>query len=76
MKEFLTGVGGGGAIFGSESTVELFCGKLLLTKTTTCFSICERQSPLARERLLCEQRRTDHRRVYPKTITFLNIPGI
>ena len=26
-----------------------FCGKLLLTETTTCFSICERRSPLARE---------------------------
>ena len=32
-------------------------------ETTTCFSICESQSPLAREILLCEQRRTDHRRV-------------
>ena len=31
--------------------------------TTTCFSICESQSPLAREILLCEQRRTDHWRV-------------
>ena len=38
----------------------------LVTKkaeTTTCFSICESQSPLAREILLCEQRRTDYRRV-------------
>ena len=32
-------------------------------ETTTFFSICESQSPLAREILLCEQRRTDHRRV-------------
>ena len=32
-------------------------------ETTTCFSICESQSPLARKTLLCEQRRTDHRRV-------------
>ena len=32
-------------------------------ETTTCFSICESQSQLAREILLCEQRRTDHRRV-------------
>ena len=32
-------------------------------ETTTCFSVCERQSPLAQEILLCEQRRTDHRRV-------------
>ena len=84
IKEFLTGgeggggAGGGGggeAIFGSESTVELFCGKLLLTKTTTCLSICERQSPLAWERLLCEQWRTDQRRV-PKNNHILNIPGI
>ena len=37
--------------------------KLLLTETTTGFSIFERRSPLAREILLCEQRRTDHRRV-------------
>ena len=29
--------------FGSNGTVGLFCGKLLLTETTTCFSICERQ---------------------------------
>ena len=29
-------------------------------ETTMCFSICESQSPLAREKLLCEQRRTDH----------------
>ena len=35
----------------------------------------ERRSPLARETLLYEQRRTDHKRVgYPKTITFFNIP--
>ena len=50
------GVGGGGAVdsnFGSERTVELFCGKLLLTETPTCFSICESRSPLAREVLLC-----------------------
>ena len=32
-------------------------------ETTTCFSICECRSPMAREILLCEQRRTDHRRV-------------
>ena len=29
--------------FSSNGTVGLFCGKLLLTETTTCFSICERQ---------------------------------
>ena len=53
-----------GSNFGSERTVELLCGKLLLTKTATCFYlICERRSPLAREILLCEQSRTDNRRV-------------
>ena len=61
--------------FGSERTVELFGGKSLLKETTTCFSICERRSPLARERLLCEQRRTDQRRV-PKNDYISNIPGI
>ena len=57
------GEGGGGPNLGSEITVELFCGKLLLTETTMCFSICELRSPLLREILLREQRRTDHRRV-------------
>ena len=56
-------MGRGGPNFGSERTVELFCGKSLLTEMTTCFSMCERRSPLVREMLLCEQRRTDHRRV-------------
>ena len=67
--------GGGGPNFGSESTVERFCGKLLLKETTTCFSICERRSPLTREILLCEH--GEHIiGGYPKTITFLNIPRI
>ena len=61
--------------FGSERTVKLFCGKLLLTETTTCFSICEHWSPLARE-MVCEQRRTDHTGGYSTTITFWNILGI
>ena len=59
---YITGGGGlgifllvGGPNFGSKGTVGLFCGKLLLTETTTCFSICERQSPIG----------------YPKTIFFL-----
>ena len=38
-------------------------------ETTTCFSICEHRSPLAREILLCEQRRTDHRG-YQKQLNF------
>ena len=65
----------GGPNFGSERTVEFFCGKFLLTETTTCFSICERRSPLAREILLCEQGKQIIEG-YPKTITFLNIAGI
>ena len=52
---------GGVAVVGSERPVELFCGKLLLTETTTCFSTCERRSPFAPQVLLCEQKRTDHR---------------
>ena len=60
----------GGPNFGSERTVEFFYGKFLLTETTTCFSICERRSPLAREILLCEQKRTDHRRVPKNTYIF------
>ena len=36
-------------------------------------SICERRSPLAREILLCEQRRTDHRRV-PKNNYIFEYP--
>ena len=28
-----------------KGLLDFFCGKLLLTETTTCFSICERQSP-------------------------------
>ena len=42
---------------------------------TTCFSICERQSPLVPEILLCKERQ----RIiggYPKIITFSNVPGI
>ena len=62
IKGFLIG-GGGSPNFGSEKIVELFCGKLLLTETTTCFSICERQSPMVQETLLGEQRQTDHRGV-------------
>ena len=50
---FLLGWGAGDPNFGSERTVELFCGKLLLPETTTCFSICESWSPLVREVLLC-----------------------
>ena len=47
------GLGLGGVEFGSERPVERFCGKLLLTETITCSSICERRSALARQVLLC-----------------------
>ena len=39
------------------------CRQAEKAETTTCFSICERRSPLAREILLWKQRRTYHRRV-------------
>ena len=45
----------GGPDFGSERTVELFCGKSLFTETATCFSICERWSPLAGNTALCAE---------------------
>ena len=69
FQEFLFG-GGGGPYFGSERTVELFCGKLLLTEMTTCFPICQSWSPLAQEILLCEQRQ-DIIGGYPKTINYI-----
>ena len=74
-------LGAGGPNFGSERTVELFCAKLLLTETTTSFLICERRSPLAWKILLCQQRRTGHRRIpkhnyifeYPKSATRVSL---
>ena len=67
------GGGGGWVRVGSERPVELFCGKLLLTQTTTCFSTCERRSPLAPQVLLCEQKRTDHRRVDKNNYIFKSL---
>ena len=72
IQKFLMGGGGGGGgggegpNFGSQRTVELFCGKLLLTQTATCFSSCERRSPVA-------PRRTDHSRV-PKNNDIFEYP--
>ena len=66
---------GGGGEFGSERPVELFGDKLLLTKTTTCFSTCERRSALARQVLLCERSKQFINRRVSKTITFLNPCG-
>ena len=53
--------------------LELFSGKLLLTETIMCFSICKCWLPLALEILLCEQRRTDPRRV-PKNNYIFEYP--
>ena len=49
-----------------KGLLNFFCGKLelLLTDTTTRFSICERQSLLAREILLCKQTQTHHRQLH------------
>ena len=55
-----------------KGLLNFFCGKLPLTETTTCFF--ERRSPLAREVLLCEQRRTDHRRVHCKLKRSVSAP--
>ena len=65
--------------FFSERTVELFVANYFSPtppptshwETTTCFSICKSQSPLAREILLCERGRTDHRRVPKDNHIFL-----
>ena len=54
--EFFFGGGRGGeANFDSEETVEPFCGKLFLTETTMCSSICERCPLLVQEILPWEQ---------------------
>ena len=55
-RNFLFGEGGGGATLVQKGILNFFCGKLPLTKTTTCFSISERRSKLSREKLFCEQR--------------------
>ena len=57
-----------------KGLLNFFCGKLLLAETTTCLSICEGQLPLAREVLLCKQRRTHHRRVPQKTNNIFEYP--
>ena len=75
IQEFFI-AGGGVETLVQKGLLNFFVAmKLLLTETTTCFSICERRWPLAREILLCEQRPTI-KGGSPKTITFLNIPGI
>ena len=65
----------GDSNFGSERTVEPFCGKLLLTETSTCFSICERRSPWGGKYCFASR---DEQIIggYEKTITCFNIPGI
>ena len=81
---FLWGGGGGGG-GGAQTLVQIICGKFSprplsrsaeKAETTTCFSICERWLPLAREILLCEQRQSDNGRVRNnKKITLLNTHG-
>ena len=63
IQEFLIRKGRVRGRVGSERPVERFGDKLLLTETTTCFSTCERRSALAGQVLLCEKKRTVHRRV-------------
>ena len=69
IQEFFIKGGGGGPKLVQKGLL-IFCGKLLLTEITTRFSICERRLPLAREILLCEQRRTDHRRISKNNYIF------
>ena len=65
IQKFFIG-GGRGRGGGVQTLVQeglFFSWPAEKAETTTCFSICERQSPLVQELLLCKQRRADHRRV-------------
>ena len=64
---------GGGGVQTSERTVKLFCGKLLLTEMTLCFSICECRLLLVWEYCFAS-RGKQTLGGYPKIITFLSIP--
>ena len=78
---FIGGVGGGGGV---QTLVQKGLSNFLeanyCSQRRPRVSQSGRRSPLAREILLFEQRRTDHRRVSPKhklkSMTFLNIPEI
>ena len=63
----------GGGVQTSERTVKLFCGKLLLTEMTLCFSICECRLLLVWEYCFAS-RGKQTLGGYPKIITFLSIP--
>ena len=60
---------GGGSKFWFRRDCWAFLWPAEKAETTTCFSTCERRSPLVRGILLCEQRRTDHRRVHKQAQT-------
>ena len=47
---------GGPKTLVQKGLLNIFCGKLVLTETTTCSSISERRSRLLWEILLCKQR--------------------
>ena len=71
IQEFFIGGGGGKLWFRKDCWIFLWPAEK--AETTTCFSICERQSPLVREILLCEQRWADHGRV-PKNNYIFEYP--
>ena len=62
-------LGGGGPIFNSERTVELFLWQITSHRDDDVFLWTS-----AREVLLCEQRRTDHRRVHCKLKRSVSAP--
>ena len=47
---------GGSKTLAQKGLLNIFCGKLVLTETTTCSSISQRRSRLLWEILLCNQR--------------------
>ena len=47
---------GGSKTLVQKGLLNIFCGKLVLTETTTCSSISQRRSRLLWEILLCNQR--------------------
>ena len=68
IQEFLIWRGGGSK-FWFRRDCWTFLWPAEKAATSTCFSTCERRSPLVRGILLCEQRRTDHRRVHKQART-------
>ena len=75
IKEFLTwGGGGGGQSLVQKVLLNFFVANYFPQRRPRVFQSVN-ASRRAWERLLCEQRRTDQRRV-PKNNHILNIPGI